>query len=231
MRQLEELADHLLREGVAYRHVRRYVEELRCHVEDAAEAEEKNGASAAQARDIAWARVGRLEDLARVMGGRHELRSIAARHPILWGGVLPVMCWALATAVIVCVFVGIILLAKDSGVLPLGGSHQLARLQQPADIAFFVLLRAVPVVIGALMLTTAIRQRSRLSWSIAGLAALAGLAGVSEISVRFAAVAAAQSSLNVGLGASPETAVRVVAMLALMLTPLLTKKRLTQLAV
>jgi len=81
MRQLEELGEQLLREGIAYRHVRRFSGELRDHYEDALRAETARGASPEEASRAALARLGSLEDLARGMIARSELRAWSALYP------------------------------------------------------------------------------------------------------------------------------------------------------
>lgn len=78
---LRELRERLLGAGVAPRHVHRYLTELREHWSDLIAEEERAGRNRADAETLARARLGRVDDLARILIERPELRSWTARAP------------------------------------------------------------------------------------------------------------------------------------------------------
>lgn len=88
---LRELRERLLRAGVAPRHVRRYLTELREHWADLTAEEERAGRTRAEAEAQALARLGQPEDLARTVIERPELRSWTARAPWAVLGAGPVL--------------------------------------------------------------------------------------------------------------------------------------------
>src|ERR1700683_230088 len=89
--RFRELRERLLRAGVAPRHVRRYLTELREHWTDLTTEEERAGRNRAEAETHALARLGRVDDLARIMIERPELRSWTARAPWAVLGAGPVL--------------------------------------------------------------------------------------------------------------------------------------------
>ena len=197
MRQLEELGERLLREGIAYRHVRRFVGELRDHYEDTLRAETARGASPEDARRSALARLGSLDALAQGMIARSELQALSARYPKLWGCGVPFATWIGTVLLVAFAFVGSIHLLKSAGVVPIGGSQALAAYQQPADFFVFILMRILPSVVGALMLMQAARQRATLRWPIVGAAVLALIAGTTDTTINFSLTPEAPSELIV----------------------------------
>ncbi|HEX4077870.1 MAG TPA: hypothetical protein VHX61_03220 [Rhizomicrobium sp.] len=82
----EALRERLLRTGIAPRHVRRYVGELRDHFDDLVREETANGALQGEAEIRARRRLGSDSDLAAVMLACPELRSLAARYPWPYSG-------------------------------------------------------------------------------------------------------------------------------------------------
>jgi hypothetical protein len=88
---LRELRERLLRAGVAPRHVRRYLTELRDHWLDLTAEEERAGRKRAEAEAVALTRLGRVDDLAQTMIERPELRSWTARAPWAVLGVGPAL--------------------------------------------------------------------------------------------------------------------------------------------
>jgi hypothetical protein len=88
---LHELRERLLRAGVAPRHVRRYLTELREHWADLTAEEERAGRNPAEAATLALTRLGRVDELARTMIERPELRSWTAKAPWAVLGASPVL--------------------------------------------------------------------------------------------------------------------------------------------
>jgi hypothetical protein len=88
---LRELRERLLRAGIAPRHVHRYLTELREHCEDLAAEEERAGRNPAEAATLALTRLGQVDELARTMIERPELRSWTAQAPWVVLGAGPVL--------------------------------------------------------------------------------------------------------------------------------------------
>ena len=149
--QFEGLRERLLRAGVAPRHVRRYLRELREHYDDVLQDELTKNADLVAAREAAWARLGTDESLAQSMLGRPELRSTAARFPALFFGVGPVLGWVGAPVAV----------ATLLSLLP----EAIRRVKVNAAIIdsyyalCFLHTRLLPVVLGALVLELAARRR------------------------------------------------------------------------
>ncbi len=98
-KQFRELRERLLRAGIAPRHVRRYVTELEEHLADLRTEEEAAGRSVTEAEAAALARLGKVEELARTMLERPELRSWTARAPWAAVGLVPMAALGCAWAV------------------------------------------------------------------------------------------------------------------------------------
>lgn len=103
-KRFRELREKLLRAGVAPRHVRRYLTELHEHWADLTEEELRAGRNRPEAQAIALERLGDMEQLARTMIARPELRSWTARAPwaVLGAGpVLALVCgWGVALLIL-----------------------------------------------------------------------------------------------------------------------------------
>jgi hypothetical protein len=224
MHQLEQLADRLLREGVAYRHVRRYVAELRDHYDDALRAEIAKGKDAERARAAALDRIGSLDDLAREMISKPELRALSAKYPRLWGISAPVAVWLGVVIVVVLSIVGLLKGLNASGAV-VGGARTLGALQTPADVFLFLLVRVLPVIVGCAMLIQSIKQRAAINWALVGVALLAILGGAADAAILFSLTRETPSEFRFGAGISWDAAARSAALFALMLTPLTLKKR------
>jgi len=103
----EDLRESLLRAGVAPRHVRAYLAELREHLADLAERESAAGGDPREAARRARAALGDDETLAAAMLSRRGVRSVAARVPWLIFTLLPplsllflVLLWTTALVLI-----------------------------------------------------------------------------------------------------------------------------------
>lgn len=167
--RLERLRERLLGAGVAPRHVKRYLHELRDHQEDAECAELARGAPLAEAREAAWSRLGSEESLVQNMLAHPELRSRAARFPALVFGLGPVLTWVGAPIVI----------ALLVSVVPASSRHiHVDALFIDAYHALgFGYARLLPVLLGALVLGGAAERRSRSLWPFVGAGAVDVLAG------------------------------------------------------
>src|SRR5260370_12644022 len=76
-----EFRERLLLAGVAPRHVRRYLRELRDHLADLTAEEERAGRSRAEAESAAMVRLGGMDDLAKAMIEQRQVQSWIARAP------------------------------------------------------------------------------------------------------------------------------------------------------
>ncbi len=167
--RFESLRERLLRAGVAPRHVRRYLRELRDHHDDLVHTELTKNAELVAAREAAWARLGTEESLAQGMLERPELRSMAARFPALVFGAGPVFSWLgvpIATAALVSLLPEAIRHVKVNAAI-IDAYHVLC----------FVHTRLLPVLLGALVLELAARRRLGARWPLMGSAAVHVLAG------------------------------------------------------
>lgn len=163
------LRERLLSAGVAPRHVKRYLQELRDHQEDAAGAELARGATLAAAREAAWARLGSEESLVQNMLARPELRSRAARFPAVVFGLGPVLTW-LGAPIAIALLVSLVPVTfrrMDVDATFIDAFHALA----------FAYARLLPVLLGAVVLDVAARRRSRPHWPLVGAGAVNVLAG------------------------------------------------------
>ncbi len=88
--RFDPLRERLLRAGVAPRHVRRYIAELRDHFDDLVREETAAGAATALAQSKARSRLGGDDALAQEMLARPGMRSISARYPWAVFGLAPV---------------------------------------------------------------------------------------------------------------------------------------------
>jgi hypothetical protein len=88
---LRNVRERLLREGVAPRHVKRYVMELRDHLADLVDRECNAGLTRPAAEAKAGTILGTESQLVQAMLDRGAPRSVAARAPWLAFGILPIL--------------------------------------------------------------------------------------------------------------------------------------------
>jgi len=179
---LRELRERLLRAGVAPRHVRRYLTELREHWTDLTAEEERAGRKPAEAEALALARLGKVDDLARTMMEQPELRSWMARAPWAVLGAGPVLGLAVGWSVAL-----LILWSGDTWFLE-GSQTPIVPLHGFA-IAYFdlgrVLYYTAPLLTGWGMILLAARQRVQAVWPvILGSLVVALLGATGNVDVR-----------------------------------------------
>jgi len=95
---LSKLRNHLLRSGVASRHVQRTIAELNDHYEDLVDCATAGGADKSKAHIRACDDLGDLRDVAQAVCAQPELRSWANRFPYVALIVYPLTCLALLPA-------------------------------------------------------------------------------------------------------------------------------------
>jgi hypothetical protein len=87
----ENVREKLLRAGIAPRHARRYITELREHLSDLTAQERAAGHDAREADKLARAKLGTDTELAEALIAKPEFRSIATRAPWAVFGIVPPM--------------------------------------------------------------------------------------------------------------------------------------------
>ncbi len=164
--QFESLGERLLRSGIAPRHVRRYLRELRDHYDDAVREELSKGVDQAAAEELAAKRLGELDQLAESALARPELHSKLARFPRLFFGAGPVLLWIAISGVVLFMFAE--------------AANSLERMTA-MHAALIFLFRILPVALALGLFVIAYRQRLPLLWPIVGASIVAILAGTLDI--------------------------------------------------
>jgi hypothetical protein len=169
-KSLSELREHLLRAGVAPRHVQRYLDELADHFADLAAEGERAGLGRDEAEAAALLRLGGVEHLSRAMIEQRQLQSWSARAPWAAFGLVPLLL--LAGAYFVACFIlwsgwKIFLQGNESPFVPLDGFA----------VFYFgagkLLYFCAPVMIGWGIGIIAARQRFTPLWPIIGCVVIA----------------------------------------------------------
>lgn len=180
----DELRERLLRDGIAPRRVRRYIAELKDHL-DELRAEESSEAAA-------LARLGTAEALATPMLDRREFRSWTARAP--WAAMVagPPLAMIATGYALWFGIVGLMIHTRPiDGVWPMSQQNLVH-----AATAFTALI--LPLMIGWAAAAIAIRQRLRPLWPLIGLALFAVISGTFGIEVVFAKTPAELTELSFG---------------------------------
>jgi len=160
--QLDALREKLLRAGIAPRHVRRYLGELRQHFDDLLRAETANGLSGEAAFQAARARLGSDDDLAAATLARPELRSISARFPWAVFGIAPVALLALLILAAVLVEIGLMKVSHgEGGPWPDWVKSSVAAWD-------WSMMHAFPVIVAAIFYCIGARQLISMRWLISG---------------------------------------------------------------
>jgi hypothetical protein len=182
-----ELREKLLRAGVAPRHVRRYLNELRDHFADLKAEEQSAGRGAADAESAALVRLGGLNDLVKAMVEQRQFQSWCARAPWVLFGLTPLALLALAWSGALFILWSGWQMFLPGAETPFGvhpGPHRLFELsniyfQVGRMIYFFA-----PIVIGWGVAILAARQRLRAVWPGVGFVLIALAAGTLEVHAR-----------------------------------------------
>lgn len=198
--QFEALTETLLRGGIAPRHVRRYVGELKDHYDDLVEAARKTGVSVPEAERDAFTRMGDADDLAKAMLARDDLKSWAARYPVLIFGLVPPLMLMAGVAVFVACLATVIftfrLEDEAYSVIPdtwravVGGG-------------IFGVKYVLPIAVAAIVAKLGLDQRVGIRWLMIGIGIAAVLGGFFDVRVDWPAYVGAPGELNFGLGLAP----------------------------
>jgi len=209
-RLFEELRERLLRSGVAPRHVRRYLAELKDHLTDLTTEEKLSGQGQKDAEAAALIRLGGSDELVRAMISRSELQAWSRRVPWAVFGLGGLVSLALAY--------GIACLVLWSGwriFLP-GSSTPFVRVEGLA-VPYFGIGRLIyygaPVFVGWGLGVIAARQRMKAMWPVAGIV-LACVAGAMA-QVRVGAAG------SVGLAIAPVSVTYLAGLMVLAALPYL----------
>jgi hypothetical protein len=201
----DPLWDRLLRGGVGRRHARRYVAELKDHLEDLLADERREGSKMMDAESRAQARLGSPEVLAGAMIARRELRAWSARAPVAAWLVAPSVGLVLCTALTMA---GVVMTSKWIG---------------SADGVVLFSNVVLPVLLGWALVAMAVRQRSAPVWPVVGLIVLAALGAALQVQVTLPSAGAhgeiGVASSFASLSAWGSCAGRAALNLALTLTP------------
>jgi hypothetical protein len=196
LQQLDSIGERLLQAGIAPRHVRRYLNELRDHYDDAVQDELTKGSSRAAAEEAAANRLGEPERLIQSALARPELRSVMSRYPRFALGAGPVLLWAATCALLS----SLLLWPWDAiewslGIDPMSG-------MTIAYGTFVFLMRIFPLIIALGVLVLAFRQRLPMLWPVVGATIVAVFAGTIDITF-LPASTYAESSLGVSSSLIP----------------------------
>ncbi len=221
-----ELRERLLRAGVAPRHVRRYLHELRDHLADLRAEEIRTGRSPQEAESAAFARLGSIDDLARAMTSKRNFQSFTARAPWAAFGLLP-LCLLAGLYIVACSILAfgwlIFLPTADTpfGAHTGGPIYGIQNLWfQTGRMMYF----SAPYLVGWAIALAAARQRSRALWPAIGLLLIAWCGGTAQISASRTAVhTLSHISMKVASVSSPQNTppslVHVALILALTALP------------
>jgi hypothetical protein len=195
--RFDDLREGLLRAGIAPRHVRRYISELRDHFADLVQEETEKGLTREAAEQAAHARIGSDAELSAVMLARPASRSIMARVPWAVFGIGPVLMLALVVASALLIQGGLISVSPE---LP---PSSIPWARASLDVLNGLTTYAAPLAIAAALSVAGIRQRMSESWIVFGLATICVTGGFHEIGVRWSATPAQPSELYVSFALAP----------------------------
>lgn len=179
----DELREHLLRGGVAPRHVRRYLSELVEHLADLSAEELRAGRSPTDAESAALVRLGSMDNLASAMINQRQFHSLSSRAPWAVFGVAPPFLLACAYIIALAILWygwNLFMPGADSpfGTVPRGPIYRLSNLYFQADKFYYF---SAPILVGWGIALIAARQRMKSTWVIAGSALVALMGGTSQV--------------------------------------------------
>jgi hypothetical protein len=165
---LRNVQESLLREGIAPRHVNRYVMELRDHLTDLVERECAAGADRTSGCEKAQTILGTESQLVQAMLDRSPPRSLAARAPWFAFGLLPILSMLVLTIILGRLSLGWFAPYRGSSLTELPESVGLVSLAVTAVGSYGI---GLLLVLGCVV--TAVRQRLDSAWIWAGVTLVA----------------------------------------------------------
>ena len=202
-----ELREKLLRAGIAPRHVRRYLAELRAHWSDLTEEEERSGRSRDDAETTALARLGTLNELARAMVEQPRLRSWSARAPWLTFGLAPLLCLAIAYLILCCyLWLGwqLFMPAADTpfGMRNNGSIYSFSNLYFQAGKYLYI---CAPILVGWCTALLSARQRMKDAWLALAVALTAWMGSTAQIQASRTAVPRGPGHISMSFFTRPQS--------------------------
>jgi hypothetical protein len=164
------LKERLLRGGVAPKHVRRTIAELRDHHTDLFAEVFARGCSLEEASREAASRLGDEDALATAVIARPELRSWAHRWPWVAYCLTP-------TALFLSAFTGLFLLLGFSGVVRLDHDTFAKRWGSLAGAIRLFYTFGLPLIAGVVSCVLAAQRRANLRWPVIGVAIVSIIGG------------------------------------------------------
>jgi len=199
-KQFRELRERLLRAGVAPRHVRRYLSELRDHLADLKAEEERTGRNRSDAEERAFARLGGMDELANAVINQPQFKSWSARAPwaafSLGPGFLLASCYLIACAIL---WTGWKIFLPDASTPFVGILDERAMIYFGTGRMLFF---GGPLFVGWALSLIAARQRLRSVWPVFSGVLLAMLGATAQVHASRATNASEQVRLTFSLGSS-----------------------------
>ncbi|MBL8628127.1 MAG: hypothetical protein JNM81_00760 [Rhodospirillaceae bacterium] len=195
----ETLTETLLRGGIAPRHVRRYISELRDHYDDLLSAARSAGVQPPEAERAALARIGAPDELTQAMLDRDDLKSWAARYPALMFGVVPTLMLAAGVGIFVlCLAAVIFSFRLDEGYSVIPETWRAI-----VGVGVFGVTYVLPLIVAGIVAKIGLDQRVDARWLLIGIGIVGVIGGYFDISVEWPAYVGAPGELNFGLGLFP----------------------------
>lgn len=205
---MRTLKVRLLRGGVAPRHVKRTLRELRHHLADLEQCALAAGLSPEKAAAQAREQIGDREQIVQATLARPELKSWAYRCPWAVYGILPAVGLALAIVGSILLCVGILTLAQAmSGLGDAAFGQALAARQWVLSMIgawAFATIHLLPVVFAGLLCVMAARRDAPLLWPAFGVLLILLLGFCSNLSFSPPQMPGGQGELRAGIGFSTE---------------------------
>ncbi len=164
--RLRALTERLLLGGIAPRHARRAVQELRAHHTDVVAELRAAGVPPAQCEALAAERVGPDEAFVHDMLARPELRSWAHRRPFVAFTLLPLL--AFIGLVVLCVLLVIGAFEAAWHWRGLLWPPLIQALRWVGTLLFFVAMWVAPLAAAGVACLLAARQRIAARWAVVG---------------------------------------------------------------
>jgi hypothetical protein len=180
--EFEALRETLLREGVAPRHVRRYLVELRDHLADLTARERASGHDAKDAAIRARAALGDDQTLSRAMLERPGSRSLCARAPWAVFGLLPPLAAVAASLLVMGLPLAI---ARIHPLVTHGPAPAPDWFRALTDLIVNLVNYGLGLLIAIPFIVIALRQRMGLAWPLAGITLVAIFASLLTADAHF----------------------------------------------
>jgi len=214
--RFDRLTERLVCAGIAARHARRAVIELREHWQDIVAELESAGRPRAQAEAAAAERLGSDEKFVESMLARPELHSWAQRRPCLAFTLLPLLAFIGMVGVSIAVLIGTLTAVHALAINP--AASPTLRWLSAALMANALWL--APLAAAGASCVLAARQRVSARWAVMGAVLIGLLAALTQGSVRFLSTQP-HVVASFGFGINPDTLRSVIQRACIMLPAVL----------